>query len=150
MLYYNRVLVSQALELCRRAIRLGNIAKPASLTNPTAISFDADGNMLNGPASGTLANTDYSRASIPGGVAVEGRYSDSNSVDRCSPHVNILLHVADGQMRTLERCKDDGSPIKKEPNPAELQRRRGTGALQGFGQYWFIRAKIRTSSLTQL
>jgi hypothetical protein len=61
------------------------------------------------------------KASIPGGVAVEGRYSDSTSADPGSPHVDILLRVGDGQMRMLERYKDDSSPIGKEPDPAELQ-----------------------------
>lgn len=79
------------------------------------------GKQIDNEGSLSLKVTSKTRADIPGGIAVEARYSDSEAVDPWEPHVNLLLHIADGQIKLLEVYKDDGSPIRRMPDPEELQ-----------------------------
>jgi hypothetical protein len=69
----------------------------------------------------SLKVTAKGRADIPGGVAVEGRYLDSEAVDAWEPNVNILLHVAEGQLKLLEIYKDGGSKIRRDLDPEGLR-----------------------------
>jgi hypothetical protein len=68
-----------------------------------------------------LKVTTEARVDLPDGVAVEARYSDSEAVDSWEPKVNLLLHIANGALRILEIYKDDGSKIRRVPDPRELQ-----------------------------
>ena len=55
-------------------------------------------------------------------IPVEASYSDSeDSRTDGHPRVHFLLHVIDGLMTELEVCKDDGSPIVRDPAVAELR-----------------------------
>jgi hypothetical protein len=76
---------------------------------------------INGEGCLSLNVISTARANLPNGVAVEGRYSDSDAVDSWEPRVNLLLHVVNGLLKLLEVYKDDSSRIRRAPNPEELQ-----------------------------
>jgi len=56
------------------------------------------------------------RAPVKCSLAAEGWGPDSDGV-----MVHLLLWVKDGLMTMLEIYKDDGSEIRRPPNPAELE-----------------------------
>jgi hypothetical protein len=53
-------------------------------------------------------------------VPVEAWYSDVDTKSDVGPFVRILLHVVAGKLFELEIYKDDGSPIFRKPELAEL------------------------------
>jgi hypothetical protein len=59
-------------------------------------------------------------APIKRGVVAEARYADSDTKDKSSPHVNLLLHVVDGKLSILEVYKDDSTKILKPPDANNL------------------------------
>jgi hypothetical protein len=55
-------------------------------------------------------------AAVEKRIPVEAEGADTDGV-----HVHFLLHVVSGYVRELEVYKDDASPIKRMPKPADLQ-----------------------------
>lgn len=60
-------------------------------------------------------------AAVSRGVVAEARYADTEDVKEGAPHVNVLLHAAEGKLRMLEVYKDDSSPILKRPSPESFK-----------------------------
>ena len=56
------------------------------------------------------------RADVKWRIPTEGHVPDADGVA-----INILLHVADGQLKELEIYKSDNSPVIKMPDPAALE-----------------------------
>jgi len=56
------------------------------------------------------------RADVKWSIPTEGHVPDADGVA-----INILLHVADGQLKELEIYKNDNSTVIKMPDPAALE-----------------------------
>jgi hypothetical protein len=91
----------------------GNSELRLQLSGVLAKRIEEDGTLLFEVRSDVLAPV---RRRVP----VEAWYSDVNSKPLVGPFVRILLHVVAGKLSELEIYKDDGSPIIKKPELAEL------------------------------
>ena len=82
----------------------------AQLNSCRARTLDPEGSIELDPG------TDFGKASVDKRIPVEAEGVDEDSI-----LVHVLLHVVNGVIKELEIYKDDGSPIRRLPNPHDLK-----------------------------
>jgi hypothetical protein len=92
----------------------GNDALKEQVRGLEAKCVDHEGSLELNVSSDIIAN-------IPANPAVEGYYADGEQKNPFGPYVRILLHIRNGKMWLMEIYKDDGTEIKRQPSPAELE-----------------------------